>query len=60
MAEHNIDIEHSVKFNRTCRLDKVAGFVDRMVKEDTEIQLNMYNFQQGLGRHVKLNLAARA
>jgi len=58
IAEHNIDTDHSMKFNHTCRLDKVAGYVDLMVKEVTEIQLNLYNFQQGLGLHGNLNRTA--
>jgi len=58
IAEYNIDTEHSMIFNHTCRLDKVAGYVDLMVKEVTEIQLNLYIFQQGLGLHGNLNLAA--
>jgi hypothetical protein len=58
IAEHNIDTERSMKFNHTCMLDKVAGYVDLMVKEVTEIQLNLYNFQQGLGLHGNLNLTA--
>jgi hypothetical protein len=57
IAEHNIDTEHSMKFNHTCRLDKVASYVDLMVKEVTEIQLNLYKFQQGLGLCGNLNLA---
>lgn len=47
-----------MKFNHRCGLDKVASYVDLMVKEVTEIQLNLYNFQQGLGLHGNLNLAA--
>jgi len=60
IAEYNIDTERSLKFSRTRRLDKVAGSVDLMVKEATEIQLNLYNFQQGLVLHGNLNLAACA
>lgn len=58
IAEHNTDTEHSMKFNHTCRLDNVTGYVDLMVKEVTEIQLNLYNFQQDLGLHGNINLAA--
>jgi hypothetical protein len=60
IAKHNIDKEHSMKFNCTFGLDKVADYVDLKVKEAAEIQLNLYNFQQGLGLHGKLNLAASA
>jgi hypothetical protein len=49
-----------MKFNCTFRLDKVAGHVDLKMKEATEIQLNLNNFQQGLGLHGKLNLATSA
>jgi hypothetical protein len=55
IAEYNVDTEHGMKFNSTCRPDKVAGYVEHMVKEATEIQLNLSNINRDGGIMVSLS-----
>jgi len=43
MAEHVMDVGHSMKFIKTCRLDRAAGYVDHMVRETVEIRLHPSN-----------------
>jgi hypothetical protein len=41
IAEHTI---HTGQFNNTCRLAKVKGYVDHLMKEAIKIQLHPNNF----------------
>jgi len=43
MSEHVMDVEHNMKFIKTCRLDRAAGYVDHAVREAVEIQLRPSN-----------------
>jgi hypothetical protein len=45
----HIDTGQSMKFNNTCRLAKVKGYVDHLVKEAIEIQLHPNNFNRDGG-----------
>jgi len=40
MSEHVMDVGHSIKFIKTCRLDRAAGYMDHMVREAVEIRLH--------------------
>ena len=39
-----VGTKHDIKFNSTCSLDKVASYMDHMVKENTDIKLHPKNF----------------
>ena len=49
VAEHITDTGHSMKFNNICRLIKVQGYMDHLVKEAIEIQLHPNNFNRDGG-----------
>jgi hypothetical protein len=44
-----MDTGHSIKFNNIHRLDKVKGYMYRVVKEAIEIQLHLTNFNRDKG-----------
>ncbi|GFG30771.1 hypothetical protein Cfor_10855 [Coptotermes formosanus] len=46
VAEHSISIGHCINFGGTSILDGSSGYVDRLVKEAIEIQLNKNNFNR--------------
>ena len=46
VAEHIIDTGQSMKFNNICRLARVNGYMDHLVKEAIEIQVHPNNFNR--------------
>jgi hypothetical protein len=46
MADHSTSTGHRIDFSSTSALDKTAGYMDRLVKEATEIRLNFNNFNR--------------
>jgi len=57
MAEHVMYVGHSIKFIKTCRLDRAAGYVDHMSRKTVEIRLHPSNCNRD-GHHAKSNLPA--
>jgi hypothetical protein len=49
VAEHNFNTGHRTDFSSTSVLDKTTGYMDCIVKEATEIQLNTGNFNRDNG-----------
>jgi hypothetical protein len=49
VTEHKFNKGHRVDFSSTSVLDKTTGYMDRLVKEATEIQLNTGNFNRDGG-----------
>jgi hypothetical protein len=48
VAEHSISTGHCIDFSGTSVLDRYSGYVNRLVKDAIEIQLNKNNFN-GVG-----------
>ena len=46
-AERNISTNHRIDFSGTAILHRTPGYVDRLVKEATEIDLDKNNFNSG-------------
>jgi hypothetical protein len=46
VAEHSIEAGHKIDFNNITILEKVTGFMDRLVKEAMEIHLHPNNFNR--------------
>ena len=44
MAEHSISKGHGINFNDTSIIDRTSGYVNQLVKEATEVNLNKNNF----------------
>jgi hypothetical protein len=40
---------HHIEFSSTSVSDRTTGYMDRFIKEATEIQLNTENFNRGSG-----------
>jgi hypothetical protein len=49
VAEHSIEAGHNIDFNNITILDKVTGYMDRIVKEAIEIRLHPNNFNRDRG-----------
>jgi hypothetical protein len=49
VAEHNFNTVHRIDFSSTSVLDKVTGYMDRIVKETIEIRLNTANINRDGG-----------
>jgi hypothetical protein len=49
VAEHSINIGHQIDFNNVSVLDRASGYMDRLVKEAIQIQLNHKNFNRDDG-----------
>jgi hypothetical protein len=59
LAQHALETGHRVEFNKTCRLARTKGYMDRIIKEVIEIKLHPDNIQQGWRLHTEPSLAAR-
>jgi hypothetical protein len=49
VAKHNFNTGHCIDFSSTSVLDKTTGYMERIVKEATEIRLNTRNFNRDGG-----------
>jgi hypothetical protein len=48
-VEHSIEAGHNIDFNNITILEKVTGYIDRLVKEATEINLHPSNLNRDGG-----------
>jgi hypothetical protein len=49
VTEHNFNTGYRIDFSSTSMLDKTTGYMDRLMKEANEIQLNTRSFNRDGG-----------
>jgi hypothetical protein len=49
VAQHALETGHRVEFNKTCRLARTKGYMDRIIKEAIEIKLHPDNINRDGG-----------